>query len=553
MAPEANEQDATGGSIDSQRQLQPDGDANVNLTETPATAATAGFTSIVVTDRPFRDYADEAAAAFVAVSEAQRIYRRGGQFVTIVDDELGNPIITPITRAELPLILSRAANFYKVVRENQLHVPPPAEVINNLLSRRDLDLPDLVGITMAPILRRDGTVLTVPGWDQATGLFYEPSNDIAAADWDLGLSSEAVASAMCLIEDLLADFPFENCGSKANAFALLLTAVVRPVIDGCVPLALVNGTNPGTGKGLLTSVASLIATGTEASVEAAPQGDDEWRKKITTALKAGRTFIVFDNFRGTLKACPLEAALTSSMWSDRLLGTNDDLSIRQRATWVATGNNVALGTDMARRCYQIRFTATSSMPWRGKHFRHPQLLGWVRQHRGDLLKALLTLAGSWFSNGCPAADIEPLGSFEDWTLVVGGILQHAGVRGFLENLTDMYDEASAEQGEWESFLRLLKARFGQKPFTVAEVVEAAFGTASNSGSALLAAMPSDLSCASNNSLKLKLGKAFSARLNTRFGEDNLHLARRKDDIDRHTKAARWRVLSDTDQQLKVVA
>jgi hypothetical protein len=504
---------------------------------------------IVVNNRPFRDYALEAVTAFEIASPALQIYRRAGQLVSMFNGDDGRRSIQTVGASELCLALSESADFCRSKGCAHTHVQPPTALINYLLARRDLNIPMLRGITEVPVLRADGSIVTTPGYDEATGLFYSPAPELEIPSLP---EAAGICQALALIEEVLADFPFEDTASKANAIALFLTPLVRTLIDGCVPLAIVNGTNPGTGKGLLTSVASIISTGVEASVETAPQSDDEWRKKLTAALRLGRNFIVWDNLRGILQAAPLEAALTTTSWTDRILGTSDSVSIPQRATWVATGNNIRLGTDMARRCYQIRLVPKSARPWEATGFLHPELLAWVRENRGELLMALLTVARSWFLAGCPAPHVKALGSFEAWTRVVGGILEHAGVQGFLGNLEEMYTETDDESAQWEQFLRTLREHFGNKPFTTAQVLQVTTGTHKSASNALAAAMPPAL-LSSHDTLAWRLGNAFRARLKSRFGTEGLYLDRPENDIDPHTKAARWRVYSDADKKLKAVA
>jgi hypothetical protein len=48
-----------------------------------------------------------------------------------------------------------------------------------------------------------------------------------------------------------------------------------------------------------------------------------------------------------------------------------------------------------------------------------------------------------------------MGGFDRWERVVGGILAHAGVSGFLGNLDQLYEEADEEDSSWETFLELL--------------------------------------------------------------------------------------------------
>ena len=61
---------------------------------------------------------------------------------------------------------------------------------------------------------------------------------------------------------------------------------------------------------------------------------------------------------------------------------------------------------------------------------------------------------------------KPLGSFESWTRVVGGIVEHAGVPGFLGNVADFYDAADTEGVAWREFVGEWWVRFaGEKQTT----------------------------------------------------------------------------------------
>jgi hypothetical protein len=64
-----------------------------------------------------------------------------------------------------------------------------------------------------------------------------------------------------------------------------------------------------------------------------------------------------------------------------------------------------------------------------------------------------------------------VGSFEDWSVIVGGILQLAGIDGFLANSDQLYEQADIDSVQWEAFLQTLDATFYSEPFTVAQVWE----------------------------------------------------------------------------------
>ena len=134
------------------------------------------------------------------------------------------------------------------------------------------------------------------------------------------------------------------------------------------------------------------------------------------------------------------------------MGVGRILNLPQRATWIATGNNIRLGGDMARRCYWVRMDAKRSRPWQRTSFKHPDLMRWVEDNRGHLLAALLTLARAWFAAGRPPANTPILGGFTEWASTCGES-SIAGISGFLDNLKLSYEQIDDDTQEWEAFFR----------------------------------------------------------------------------------------------------
>jgi len=75
------------------------------------------------------------------------------------------------------------------------------------------------------------------------------------------------------------------------------------------------------------------------------------------------------------------------------------------------------------------------------------------QHRAELIRACITLVQNWIARGRPAGQAS-LGSFERWAAVIGGILQSAGIDGFLDNSSDQAAQDADEQGSrWQRFVQ----------------------------------------------------------------------------------------------------
>jgi hypothetical protein len=225
-----------------------------------------------------------------------------------------------------------------------------------------------------------------------------------------------------------------------------------------------------------------------------------------------------------------------------VLGRSETARYPNRAVWTANGVNLTLRGDIARRAYEIRIVVDDTQPWRlaggEQRFLHPKLMEWAEQHRGELLGACLTLARNWYANGQPTPSTPTLGKFEDWCRVVGGILESAGIGGFLANLDALYHNVDAESPEWAAFLGAWFERYGSGEVT-ARRVEADLKGASPG--ALLDALPGELVAAltdPRSSFAHRLGRALAKRVERRYGDRKLRIARGGD-----TSQTRWRVVA----------
>jgi putative DNA primase/helicase len=225
--------------------------------------------------------------------------------------------------------------------------------------------------------------------------------------------------------------------------------------------------------------------------------EDEWRKRLTAKLRQLPTLLLIDNLRQELDSSALAAALTAPVWEDRVLGASDMVRLPVRCAWVATGNNPAVSHEIARRLVRIRLDARTDQPWRRDGFRHPDLMVWVRAQRGRLVAACLTLCRAWIAAGRPRGT-HSLGSFEVWSQTLGGILQVAGVAGFLENLDEVIAASDSEGGAWRAFIQLWWDRFGTAEVSVSDLL----GLAQSAEASL------PISAKTEHSLRVSLGLAF---------------------------------------------
>ena len=76
----------------------------------------------------------------------------------------------------------------------------------------------------------------------------------------------------------------------------------------------------------------------------------------------------------------------------------------------------------------------------------------MQTHRPELVAALLTIIQAWLAAGRPAYTGKRLAGFEAWSNVVGGILQHAKMEGFLDNRDQVMRHAQQSQEEEVEFV-----------------------------------------------------------------------------------------------------
>src|SRR5262249_7455851 len=157
----------------------------------------------------------------------------------------------------------------------------------------------------------------------------------------------------------------------------------------------------------------------------------------------------------------LASALTQLTWEDRILGKNETVSLPIRCIWTTTANNPTMSTEIARRSVRIRLDTGLERPWLRNGFRHENLRQWADESRTLLVWAAHTLIQAWIVAGKPKPTGEPLGSYESWSCVIGGILENAQIPGFLGNLDEFYEAADAEGEVWRSFISIWAERFGE--------------------------------------------------------------------------------------------
>ena len=439
-------------------------------------------------DRPEIDtgnlgLAEMGEAAWHAIGRANdppKIYRYGTALAWLAADPAGRAQIEVMGPDHVRHHLAEIATFIRwTAAPGRAPQPkpalPPLALVADLLAVPAGLLPRLARLVRVPVFTADGRLLTEPGYDAASGLYVATPTDLRIPAIAAAPTEEDLAEAWALLRaELLVDFPFAGPADLAHTAALLLTVFLRELIPGDVPLFLISKSTPRTGAGLLVKILSLIQDGTTAAPTTISQDEEETRKRLTAFLLPSPSLILLDNLHGRLDSAALAAILTcGGLWSDRLLGHTQEVTVPVRTVFVATGNNPTVSGEIAGRSVLIRLDAKMEDPSTRTGFRHPQLEAWTREHRGRLLAAALTLGQGWIQAGRLLAKDLTFGGFQEWAEILGGVLAHAGIPGFLDNRRTLFEQADEDNTIIKAFLSDWWARYGKAPVATNELLDVA--------------------------------------------------------------------------------
>ena len=404
-----------GGTAEELRRLMVDAPLSNSATDN----GVVGFGRMMVTvDTAEHLTIDQAVAS---LANHPKLFSRDGKLVRVIGTGKGNtgaetPRIQTLDVHSLRDVLTQTATFVER-RNGGTAVPlhPPLWCVNGVLSRGDWPvLRPLNGIAPRPVLRRDGTVLNVAGYDESTGLYLSPRGVLESLP-EAPERQDALAAAEELLT-LVQDFLFTTPADRSAWLAAMLTPIARPAFRDPCPMFLAEALLPGSGKGLLFKIVMTIAFGGHPG-DTPFAGGEELRKLITSRLLEGASAVVFDNLDRPLGGAALEAALTSEWWTDRVLKSNRTVRLRQSAVFYATGNDPVLSRDMSRRVVRIRLRNDGGRPEERSDFKQPYLMKYVREHQNRLLTAALTILRAYTVAGRPRPEGGAggtLGSFEGW-------------------------------------------------------------------------------------------------------------------------------------------
>ena len=342
-------------------------------------------------------------------------------------------------------LVSRLAFYTVMAGGHQKSTHPTDALLLNLLVGRN-KLPILNRMTEIPIFTIGGRLIAREGFDEESGVYYLPLPSLNGLKAIEGTPTPTqLMAALNVFEDLVCDFPFVEDCDFTHALAFALIPLIRLTIQGRTPLFRFEAPSPGTGKSILMKMLSDIGC-TKSSGISPTTEDEEWRKRITAALMGNPDAILIDNAQ-KLESAHLKKLLTDDYWEDRPLNQSAEVRFEVRALFGVSLNNPLLSREMIRRSLRIRLDARQERPEARSGWRHPFIEEYAREHRSELVAALITIAQYGLTHAEIDDDLPTLGSYEAFSRKMGAIMKVIDKQGFLGDRQDdsmlSNDEVSA--------------------------------------------------------------------------------------------------------------
>ncbi len=362
---------------------------------------------------------------------------------------------------------------------------PRAMAAMYLECRGDWQLPPLNGISSAPLLREDGTICSVAGYDRASGMWCENAPDLTGYVPNVPTAEQA-ATALLLIREAFRTVCFadarmvEHAGMAVvdtqlppakdeSAFLVgLLTAVCRPslLLAPGLLIRAASMSGAGVGKGLIARCISSIAYGREPHAVTGGRNIDELEKRIAAELIEGSPTLFLDNLNNmAFRSDLLASAITERPARVRLLGRSQMMLLNPSAMVMLTGNGLTVSEDLVRRFVMLELDSRTEDP-EARSFNN-DIRAEIWRRRNELLGAALTI-WRW---GRMAQGIVPgrqLGSFEQWSSWVRDPLLALGCQDPAKRISEAKQRDHRRQEIAELF-SIWMARHQERPVAVRDL------------------------------------------------------------------------------------
>lgn len=277
-----------------------------------------------------------------------------------------------------------------------------------------------LNLVRLPVMRPDERIeLLADGYDRQSQI-QTLTHGLA---YDTAMSGEEAKETL---EDLFGEFRFTDDGrSKSVAVAAMLTLFAGGLLPhkSLVPCFVIIANAEGAGKTMLAKIILMPVLGI-CTLGTKPGNEEEIRKALLCSVMEARPALVFDNCSGHLSSSSLEGFLTSTDWSDRVLGSSKTFTGEKVTTAFVTGNACTVSPDIRRRSLFCELFMAEDRA-EERQFRRTLENADLMTMRPKVLAALWALVRKWDQGGRPKSSL-PYSTCPRWAEIIGGIVEHAG-------------------------------------------------------------------------------------------------------------------------------
>jgi hypothetical protein len=219
------------------------------------------------------------------------------------------PILEPYNKEGMLLRIEQSVAFYEEKEGHPTPIPVSDKLVNLVLKNPESSLPATIGLVSHPLVLPTGELLIEEGLHSGSGI----SVHFGGTSFEEPGSMTPSDGIGILRTEMLGEFHFASEADEAAAFALVLTPIVRKMLD-IAPGYVINASTQGSGKTTLARMTHLLITGQDMPVAAMLESGTEDNKVLTAMLSASVPMVCFDNLTdGSMVKSPiLSRMLTSS-------------------------------------------------------------------------------------------------------------------------------------------------------------------------------------------------------------------------------------------------
>ncbi|WP_172294187.1 hypothetical protein [Pseudoruegeria sp. HB172150] len=409
----------------------------------------------------FRANSDDVRKVMTDQGDDPVLFHNMGRLVTVETDENANLRFQQTTPERLKARIEDRIDFYRENEKGDLkNVEAPKGIVNRIFQGDLTEYPPIHRIVSAPVCGAEGELVREAGYHKS-GILFQPKPGVTIPEIPEEPTEDEVHDAVRKLAVPFREFPLDGMtadefdaalenGDDVPSFCHLvsfgLTPICRDIIPGPTPIHLARKMKPRTGATTILMHMGYIATLDYVDPMALPDSKAEVVKTFVSMLDEGAPYGLLDNLSsaGEIESDEAASVVTAyPYYKARRLNHSAMIKASVKITWGATGNKTALSPQLAERTLLIQLDPKMEHPEDRKFSLN--LSDHIPRHAGEYLYCLLVLVQNWKAKGCPKWEGQSLGGFKSHAEVIGGILEAAGIRGFMKNRGKLKAIAKTEE------------------------------------------------------------------------------------------------------------